>query len=77
MGVYTRNRLFRLLGSSKFGKPPSAALFIASTNEFAFPQGFSNESFYVPDMEQSRGKENTGAEEKKVDMVRLAVTLLS
>ena len=51
MGVYTRNRLFRLLGSSKFGKPASAALRIANTNTFPFPNGFSNDSFYVPDME--------------------------
>jgi hypothetical protein len=78
MGVYTRNRLFRLLGSSKFGKPPSAALRIASTNEFPFPQGFSNESFYVPHMELlSKEKENTDEGGKKVDMVRLASALTS
>jgi len=35
-GVYTRNRLFRLLGSSKFGKPPSAALRVAAANTFKF-----------------------------------------
>lgn len=32
MGVYTRNRIFRLLGSCKFGK--SAALHIARSNQF-------------------------------------------
>ena len=47
LGVYTRNRLFRLLGSSKFGKPPSAALRIADANEFPFPKGFTNDSFFV------------------------------
>lgn len=52
MGVYTRNRLFRLLGSSKYGKPASAALRIADSNTFPFPQGFTNDSFYVPDMEK-------------------------
>ncbi len=46
VGVYTRNRLFRLLGSSKFGKPTSAALRIASVNQFPFPDGFTNELFY-------------------------------
>ena len=48
LGVYTRNRLFRLLGSSKFGKPPSAALRIAEANQFPFPAGFTNASFYLP-----------------------------
>ena len=46
LGVYTRNRLFRIMGSSKFGKPASAALHLASTNEYALPIG--NESFYAP-----------------------------
>ena len=53
LGVYTRNRLFRLMGSSKFGKPSSAALRIARANEFQFPQGFCNSSFYVPRLAQS------------------------
>ena len=52
-GVYTRNRLFRLLGSSKFGKPPCAALRIASVNQFAFSNGFGNEKVYVPAMEEA------------------------
>jgi hypothetical protein len=51
LGVYTRNRLFRLLGSSKFGKPASAALRIADSNEFPFPAGFANECFYMPAMQ--------------------------
>jgi hypothetical protein len=51
-GVYTKNRLFRILGSQKFGKPPSAALRIADRNEFRFPNGFSNKLFYLPDMQQ-------------------------
>jgi hypothetical protein len=50
LGVYTRNRLFRLMGSSKFGKPASAALRIAAANEFQFPVGFGNSKFYVPDL---------------------------
>lgn len=50
LGVYTRNRLFRLMGSSKFGKPSSAALRISKANEFnRFPAGFDNSKFYVPD----------------------------
>ncbi|GAX12675.1 hypothetical protein FisN_13Lh150 [Fistulifera solaris] len=51
-GVYTKNRLFRILGSQKFGKPPSAALRIADRNEFCFPNGFSNKLFYLPDMQR-------------------------
>lgn len=53
LGVYTRNRLFRLLGSSKFGKPPSAALRISTSNTFPFPQEFTNDKFYAPAMSQS------------------------
>ena len=54
LGVYTRNRLFRLLGSCKFGKPVSAALRIATANKYTFPKGFLNASFYLPDMTQPR-----------------------
>jgi Herpesviridae UL52/UL70 DNA primase len=57
LGVYTRNRLFRLLGSTKFGKPPSAALRIADANEFPFPEGFGNESFYLPAMTEHQTHE--------------------
>ena len=53
LGVYTRNRLFRLMGSSKFGKQASAALRIADTNEFKFPDNFGNSNFFVPDLVQS------------------------
>ena len=42
LGVYTRNRLFRLLGSKKFGKTSDAALRIAETNQFLFPKQFDN-----------------------------------
>jgi hypothetical protein len=52
LGVYTRNRLFRLMGSSKFGKSASDALRIAKKNEFPFPEGFGNECFYLPSMEE-------------------------
>jgi Herpesviridae UL52/UL70 DNA primase len=50
LGVYTRNRLFRLMGSTKFGKPLTAALRISESNEFRFVDGFGNRSFYVPEM---------------------------
>ena len=50
VGVYTRNRLFRIMGSSKFGKRPDAALRIACANNFLFPKGFSNAKFYLPEM---------------------------
>jgi DNA-directed primase/polymerase protein len=44
MGVYTRNRLFRLLGSCKFGKNPhEATLRIAGSNQF--PLGITNDMF--------------------------------
>lgn len=76
MGVYTRNRLFRLLGSSKFGKPASAALRIAPSNTFPFPKGFDNNSFYVPDMEK-HVKEARSGDDKELDMVRKQVSLLA
>ncbi len=53
IGVYTRNRLFRLLGSTKFGKPSSAGLRIALANQFPFPDGFTNELFYHPDLDSN------------------------
>jgi len=49
LGVYTRNRLFRLMGSTKFGKNSSAALRIANANEFQFPTDFGNNNFYLTD----------------------------
>ena len=48
LGVYTRNRLFRLMGSTKFGHEPSAALRIADSNMFCFPAGFDNTKFFLP-----------------------------
>ena len=48
-GVYTKNRIFRILGSLKKGKPTSAALRIASANEFQFPDHFNNSLFYETD----------------------------
>jgi hypothetical protein len=50
LGVYTRNRIFRLMGSTKFGKPTTSALRIAEANEFPFPNGFNNAKFYQPEM---------------------------
>ena len=61
IGVYTRNRLFRLLGSAKYGKPSSAALRIASANAFPFPKGFTNDRFYVPDQENTAGDSNSSS----------------
>ena len=52
LGVYTRNRIFRILGSTKHGKMPDAALRIAEANEFPFPRGFDNTKFYLPMMNQ-------------------------
>jgi Herpesviridae UL52/UL70 DNA primase len=52
-GVYTRNRLFRLLGSCKHGKPATAALRIARDNQFPFPPAFGNHCFYPPAMQAS------------------------
>uniref|UniRef100_A0A7S1FZF7 DNA-directed primase/polymerase protein n=2 Tax=Corethron hystrix TaxID=216773 RepID=A0A7S1FZF7_9STRA len=51
LGVYTRNRLFRILGSLKHGKPTSAALHIARTNTHVFPRGFGNDKFYISEPE--------------------------
>lgn len=59
-GVYTRNRLFRILGSSKYGKAPSAALRIASANQFPFPEGFTNAKFYVPSIQNTRKDDDEG-----------------
>ena len=42
LGVYTKNRLFRILGSHKFGKTSAAALRISETSQFKFPQRFEN-----------------------------------
>jgi hypothetical protein len=44
-GVYTRNRIFRILGSTKYGKPSTAALRISSTNQFPFPNKNQNDLF--------------------------------
>jgi hypothetical protein len=63
LGVYTRNRLFRILGSTKFGKPALAALHIAKANEYPFPEGFDNASFYVPVVSMDEVKEEEDLEE--------------
>jgi Herpesviridae UL52/UL70 DNA primase len=53
MGVYTRNRLFRLLGSCKFGKNPyEATLRIAESNQF--PLGITNDIFLANAVEVAR-----------------------
>ncbi|KAL9179272.1 hypothetical protein ACHAXT_008562 [Thalassiosira profunda] len=56
LGVYTRNRIFRLLGSTKFGKPPSAALRIAEANQFPFG-GFDNTNFFLSAMSNAASEE--------------------
>jgi len=38
LGVYTKNRLFRILGSCKYAKPLTAALRIARDNQFPLPK---------------------------------------
>ena len=52
LGVYTRNRLFRLMGSTKFGKSCQATLRIAKANEFTLTTNgnFGNHMFYRPEM---------------------------
>lgn len=62
LGVYTRNRLFRLMASTKFGKPADAALRIAEANEFEFSGGFGNSKFYLPDMNSASYKGESNAE---------------
>lgn len=62
-GVYTRNRLFRLLGSAKHGKPVSAALRIAESNQFPFPDDFGNHKFYKPDMEKYQKEDSCRGED--------------
>ena len=47
LGVYTRNRLFRLMGSFKYGKCAASSLRIAAANQYCFPDGFDNTKFYV------------------------------
>ena len=69
LGVYTRNRLFRLLGSKKFGKTSDATLRIAETNEFLFPKQFDNvgKMAAVETHSASKSRENgsdTGSFEK-------------
>lgn len=44
-GVYTRNRIFRIIGSTKFGKPPTVALRIASTNQYPVPKTVQHQLF--------------------------------
>ena len=38
------------MGSTKYGKPTSAALHISATNEFSFSEKIGNEHFYGPEM---------------------------
>lgn len=62
-GVYTRNRLFRLIGSSKWGKSPDCALRFADNNQFPLPRGFGNERFYVPAMTKSESSDTSDDED--------------
>lgn len=70
LGVYTRNRLFRILGSTKFGKPSTAALRIAAANEFPFPVGFNNSKFYQVDKKVNLNDPN----ERDLDSFRKALS---
>lgn len=65
-GVYTRNRLFRLMGSSKYGKPVNAALRIADSNQFPFPEDFGNHKFYQPVMTQASQQEGQCREKRDI-----------
>jgi hypothetical protein len=70
LGVYTKNRLFRILGSTKFGKPSCAALRIAAANEFPFPEGFDNSKFYHVDKKMDL----KDAYERDLDSFRAALS---
>eukprot|EP00977_Amphora_coffeiformis_P006765 scaffold1485_cov171-Amphora_coffeaeformis.AAC.4 len=69
LGVYTRNRLFRLMGSSKFGKSQDATLRIADANEFPLvAEGdFGNHSFYAPAMLATQLSSGEHAEKSEDD----------
>jgi len=76
LGVYTKNRLFRLMGSSKFGKPVTAALRIAEANEFPLAAdcgGFGNECFYPPAMPQPISSSQEEEEDEVEVKVRKSV----
>jgi DNA-directed primase/polymerase protein len=46
LGVYTRNRIFRILGSSKYGKDPNTSVLrIARTNSYPIPKSLYNIDF--------------------------------
>ena len=77
MGVYTRNRIFRLLGSTKFGKPPSAALRIAETNRYPFPTGFDNAKFYRPAIALGEKSSPVGPNDGRCTVDRAAVAVVS
>jgi hypothetical protein len=80
LGVYTRNRLFRLMGSTKFGKRPDAALRIANANTFPFPAEFCNAKFYVPEL-MTAGDESgckdikTGSDSNELDYEQFCKSL--
>jgi len=65
MGVYTRNRVFRILGSTKFGKPSSAALRIADANEFPFHNEFDNSKFYFTGQQLTKSRTNSATQKEK------------
>ena len=71
LGVYTRNRLFRIVGSTKYGKPPAAALRIAETNKFPFPQDFDNSKFYHVDKKMNSRDSNN---DRDLDSFRKALS---
>lgn len=62
IGVYTRNRIFRILGSRKYGKGSDAVLRIANENKFPFPHGFTNECLY-DDYEKDVGDEKDASDD--------------
>jgi len=77
LGVYTRNRVFRLMASTKFGKRPDAGLRIAKSNRFAFPRGFGNSNFYLPSMASSSTNSNEEVRRRKIKKNRRVIVELS
>lgn len=68
IGVYTRNRIFRLMGSVKYGKSTSAALRVSSTNQFPFQDNFGNEHFFSRSLEPN---DSNGIPEDDIEKVRI------
>mmetsp|Transcript_3699 Transcript_3699/g.4361 ORF Transcript_3699/g.4361 Transcript_3699/m.4361 type:complete len:635 (-) Transcript_3699:99-2003(-) len=75
-GVYTRNRVFRILGSMKHGKSVSAALRIATANQFPFPQEFHNELFLNLDDDKADSNKTKSIIHEEVVWEKHAIALV-